>query len=84
MGPSLWDSRVMVVYSDDPAQKVQIDQIRRMWADFIDAVNALKSAIEENQGVPTDQEQGRLYSLAFTTIEEAVMWSIKAVTKKHS
>lgn len=82
MSQSLGESRVLVNYSDDPVQKAQIDEIRTKGAAFIDAVNAFKSAIEENQGIPLNQEQGRLFSLAFTTIEEAVMWSVKAVTKK--
>lgn len=79
--PTLGQSRVMVVYKDDPVQKLQIDSIRNIGAEFIDSINGMKSAIEANQWAPMNAEQARLFALAFTTIEEAVMWSIKAITK---
>lgn len=74
--PTFGESRVMVVYKDDPAQQAIIQSIRERGASWIDALEDLKTWPNM-----LSWEQARLYALAQTTVEEAVMWSIKALTK---
>ncbi len=74
---SLGNSRCFVNYSDDEQQKQLISEIRKRGAIWIDVLEGNKLSMTS----PLSSEQARLYALAMTTIEEAVMWSIKAICK---
>lgn len=73
--PSLGQARCFVTYKDDPVQQELILSIREKGSEWIDALETIKKSSA------TDGENFRLYALAQTTIEEAVMWSIKAICK---
>ena len=68
------DNRVNVIYKDDEAEN--IETIRNVCAGLIDFLKE-----HENARTTGSPEIGRLYSLAYTEIENACMWSIKAITK---
>lgn len=72
---SFGESRCFVTYKNDPAQQELIQKIRVKGADWIDVLEIIKKSSD------ITGEQARLYALAQTTIEEAVMWSIKAICK---
>jgi len=72
---SLGQSRVMVKYSDSEEQQKKICCIRAFGAEMIDFINYDKSKKD------VDGEQARVYAHAMTVIEDAVMWSIKAICK---
>lgn len=79
MGPelTLGESRVLVRYSEDLEQAMKIQEIRTISASLIDLINEHKIARLE----PVDGEQARVYATAMTQIEDACMWSIKAICK---
>lgn len=79
MGPelTLGESRVLVRYSEDLEQAMKIQEIRTISASLIDLINEHKIARSE----PVDGEQARVYATAMTQIEDACMWSIKAICK---
>lgn len=64
-------NRVKVVYKD--TEESTIEEIRQKLAEFI---NLLKEHELNSSG-----ETARLYATAYTEIENACMWGIKAVTK---
>lgn len=78
---TLGTSRCTVIYKDDPVTKIQIDAIRKMGANFIDTLEGFKNAITDNGAAMMSGEQARLFSEAYTLIETATMFGIKAVTK---
>ena len=59
----------------NPGKSSQVDKIKRMAADLIDAVDAIagKNALPD---------VARLQSLAITQIEDGAMWAVKAATKR--
>lgn len=73
---SLWEQRVSVVYSDNPVQKDLIQDIRNSGSQWIDFL-----AKHKDERPDMDGEIARVYAHAMTVIEDAVMWSIKAITK---
>jgi len=79
MGPelTLGESRALVRYSEDIDQVTKIQDIRTISASLIDLLNEHKIARSE----PVDGEQARVYATAMTQIEDACMWSIKAICK---
>ena len=74
---TLGESRVLVRYSEDLEQAMKIQEIRTISASLIDLLNEHKIARSE----PVDGEQARVYATAMTQIEDACMWSIKAICK---
>ena len=74
---TLGESRVLVRYSEDLEQAMKIQEIRTISASLIDLINEHKIARSE----PVDGEQARVYATAMTQIEDACMWSIKAICK---
>jgi hypothetical protein len=59
----------------NPGKSSQVDKIKRMAADLIDAVDAIagKNALPD---------VARLQSIAITQIEDGAMWAVKAATKR--
>lgn len=77
---TLGESRVLVRFrknSEDLEQAMKIQEIRTISASLIDLINEHKIARSE----PVDGEQARVYATAMTQIEDACMWSIKAICK---
>ena len=74
---TLGQSRVLVRYSEDLQQASQIDEIRTISASLIDLLNTHKM----NRPESIDWETARVYAQAMTQIEDACMWSIKAICK---
>lgn len=64
--------------SFNPSGNVQVDDIKRRAADFIDYCESQRTAKAADD---TGGEVNRLLSLAQTHIEDAAMWAVKAVTK---
>ncbi len=60
--------------SFNPGGHEMVNKIKRGAADLIDLVNLIDGA-----DIP---EIGRLKALAFTHIEDAAMWGVKAATKQ--
>ena len=58
----------------NPSRSGEVDIIKALTAQLIDAVEAIDT--QDNQ------ERGRLKSLAQTAYEEAAMWAVKAATKQ--
>lgn len=56
----------------NPSKATEVDKIKKMAADLIDAIEA----IDVNH-----PEQNRLKALAQTEIESGAMWAVKAATK---
>lgn len=64
--------------SFNPSALPEVDLIKRLAADLIDAVEAIDvNSLDVLHAV----EVGRLKSLAQTAAEEAAMWAVKAATK---
>ena len=73
---TLGEQRTMVRYSDNEQQKSDIQTIRNMSAELI---NFLESHKRNRIGI--EWEEARVYAQAMTQIEDACMWSIKAICK---
>jgi len=63
--------------SFNPSKDSMVDKIKRYTADLIDLCHELKL---DSEGLPHEEEQSRLASLAMTAYEEAAMWAVKAAT----
>lgn len=74
---TLWESRVLVTYNQDTVHLIQIAEIRKISASLIDFLEAHK----KNRTVTMGWEEARVYAHAMTVIEDACMWSIKAICK---
>lgn len=74
---TLWESRVLVIYNQDTVHLMQIDEIRKISASLIDFLEEHK----KNRTVAIGWEEARVYAHAMTVIEDACMWSIKAICK---
>lgn len=74
---TLWESRVLVTYNQDPAHLAKIAKIRSLSAELIDFLNEDKMSRQP----AVDGEQARVYATAMTEIEGACMWAIKAICK---
>lgn len=74
---TLWQSRVLVTYSQDTIQQIQIAEIRKISASLIDFLEEHK----KNRPNAIGAEEARLYAHAMTEIEWACMWAIKAICK---
>lgn len=61
--------------SFNPSGDSEVDAIKRLYAEIIDKMAALR----ENAG---GREQGRLASIAITEAQGAQMWAVKALTWK--
>ena len=72
--PSFGTKRCGVVYKDSEAETILA--IRQKSAELIDLIKTHEINRTEASG-----ETVRLYSLAYTEIENGCMWGIKAVTK---
>lgn len=71
---TFWEGRVTVNY----IQPDMTNEIRIISANFIDVVKSFENIISKEW---FDSEKARLFALAYTNIEEACMWAIKAVNK---
>lgn len=67
---SLGETRVRTTFN--PSDDLKVQHIKERAAEFINYVN--------NNVEAKDGETGRLKALALTSIEEAAMWAVKAVT----
>ena len=75
---TLGESRVLVTYkNDETQQQTDISKIRKLSAELIDFINEHKMA----RTTPVGGEEARVYAHAMTVIEDACMWSIKAICK---
>lgn len=74
---TLGESRVVVAYSQDTIQQIQIAEIRKISASLIDFLEEHK----KNRTTEIWWEEHRVYAHAMTIIEDACMWSIKAICK---
>lgn len=57
----------------NPNQSLEVLELKRMQAEFIDRCNDLRAGTE-------DGEVKRMLSIAITEAQSAQMWSVKAVT----
>lgn len=78
---TLWQSRVLVKYNNEPEQLAKIEEIREICSSLIDLLNEHKNNLEREIGEKASPEKLRLYATAMTEIEWACMWSIKAICK---
>ena len=82
------EERVGVYFN--PSQKEEVKKVKETCAFLIDYLNSYKNGIavdpKNTELSPTEYNQKngeifRLISIAQTTIEEASMWAVKALTK---
>lgn len=59
--------------SFNPSQNVEVEKIKRQYADIIDNLNNLREKAQS-------PDEGRMLSLAITESQSAQMWAVKAVT----
>lgn len=57
----------------NPSKNPTVDGIKRRAADLIDYINNIPAGFDEVK---------RLKALAFTNVEDAAMWGVKAATKQ--
>ena len=65
--------------SFNPSNSSSVDKLKRLAADFIDAVDMIE---DSSMDPKRDSERARLKALAMTHIEDAAMWAVKATTKQ--
>lgn len=65
--------------SFNPSNNPSVDKLKRLAADFIDAVDMIEASSMDPK---RDAERARLKALAMTHIEDAAMWAVKATTKQ--
>jgi hypothetical protein len=72
---TLGEYRVGITFN--PSDNEMVDKIKRAAADLIDLVDTIEIRTKDETG----GEVTRLKALAFTHIEDAAMWAVKAATK---
>lgn len=63
--------------SFNPSNNLQVDKIKKLYANIIDILNDIRKE-EESDRHP---EKNRLLSVAITEAQTAQMWAVKGITK---
>jgi len=69
-----WEKAVGLTFN--PSNNLQVDKIKRLYADIIDNLNDTRKLVWPG-------ESWRLLSVAITEAQTAQMWAVKAVTWKE-
>lgn len=73
------EMRVGIAFN--PSGNETVNQLKRLAADFIDAIERIPGLPPSNDAGGINAEIGRCKALAQTEIESAAMWAVKAATK---